>query len=87
MQNRKAPQSDARLADDHMLAVAAGQRQVARGGTHVDAGGAQAQRLRYAARERRAPVRRSLTAIRSLTYQYQKPQCQTARAQRGRKAF
>ncbi len=52
----------ARLAHSHVPATAAGQRQVARGGAHVHAGRAQAQRLRHAARQRRLPVRRRLGA-------------------------
>jgi len=55
----------ARLAHSHVPAAAAGQRQVPRGGAHVHAGRAQAQRLRHAARQRRLPVRRRLGAPRA----------------------
>jgi hypothetical protein len=58
-------QRGARLAHSHVPAVAAGQRQVARGRAHVHAGRAQAQRLCHAARQRRLPVRRRLSAPRA----------------------
>ena len=50
----------ARLAHAHAFAVPGREPEVARGCAHVHARRAQAQRLRHAARQRRALVRRNL---------------------------